>query len=102
MSDTIDLLERIGQDATLRHAGTAALAAALEKENASASLLAAVTSSDRSRLTEELGNKSNEPPQSTNFPGHEEDPDHDEDDKDREGTHQPSNPGRHKRSPDQQ
>ncbi|WP_431637760.1 hypothetical protein ACQVBX_08095 [Dyella sp. KULCS107] len=100
MSDTIDLLERIGQNATLRHADTAELAATLEKENASASLLAAVASSDRSHLAEELGNKSNEPPQSTNFPGHEEEPDDDEDDSVEAPEH--PTPDRRRNSPDRQ
>lgn len=57
MSNTIDLLERIGQDASLRHASKEDLAQALNTLNASDGLKVAAASGDKSRLTEELGHK---------------------------------------------
>jgi hypothetical protein len=82
MSDTIELLEAIGRDATLRHASAEELAHALEHAQASEALKAAIASGDSSRLCEELGHKRMEVPH-TQGPGHEEEePDHDEDDND--------------------
>ncbi|HWU76572.1 MAG TPA: hypothetical protein VN043_08705 [Rhodanobacter sp.] len=94
MSDTIELLEAIGRDASLRHASTAELTHALGQMHASAALTAAVASGDRMRLSEELGDKPMEPPQITQIPGHEDDePDpYDEPD-------QPPAPGHDKSSP---
>jgi hypothetical protein len=57
MSKTIELLELIGQDASLRHASQEDLAQALEALNASDGLKVAVASGDKSRLGEELGHK---------------------------------------------
>jgi hypothetical protein len=57
MSKTIELLELIGQDASLRHASQEDLAQALEALNASEGLKVAVASGDKSRLGEELGHK---------------------------------------------
>jgi hypothetical protein len=55
MSNTIELLERIGQDASLRHASRESLAQALNALNASEGLKVAAASGDKSRLGEELG-----------------------------------------------
>jgi hypothetical protein len=55
MSKTIELLERIGQDASLRHASQEHLAQALDALNASEGLKAAAASGDHSRLGDELG-----------------------------------------------
>ena len=69
MSKTIELLERIGQDASLRHASQEDLAQALDELNASEGLKVAVSSGDKSRLREELGPK-HHPMQPPNNPGH--------------------------------
>lgn len=74
MTDTIDLLEAIGRDASLRNASTEELAPALLQAKASDALTAAVTSGDTSRLFEEFGSTRNESPQSTTRPAHEEEP----------------------------
>lgn len=80
MTDTIELLEAIGRDASLRHASAEELTSVLEHAQASAALTAAVASGDRMRLAEELGHKQMEPPQSTQAPSHEdEESDQDED-----------------------
>jgi len=62
MSKTIELLERIGQDASLRHASREDLAQALGELNASEGLKVAAASGDKSRLGEELGHKKDPPP----------------------------------------
>jgi hypothetical protein len=102
MSDTIELLEAIGQDATLRHASADELAPVLEQAKASAALKSAVAAGDSSLLFEELGHKPNHSPQISNAPGHEEDePDDDDDDK----PHRPSEPGHsppHRHTPHKQ
>jgi len=79
MSNTIELLAAIGQNAALRHASADTLAHVLEHAQASEALKAAIASGDSSRLFEELGHKPMQVPH-TQGPGHEEDdPDHDED-----------------------
>ncbi|WP_426663791.1 hypothetical protein [Rhodanobacter aciditrophus] len=55
MSNTIELLERIGQDASLRHSSRENLTQALNALNASEGLKLAASSGDKSRLGEELG-----------------------------------------------
>src|SRR3546814_20233048 len=72
MSDTIELLETIGQNAALRHASADELAPMLEQAKASETLKSAVASGDSSLLTEEFGHKPNKTPQISNTPGHEE------------------------------
>lgn len=72
MSDTIELLEAIGRDASLRHATSEELASVLQQARASEALTAAVASGDRSHLASELGQNANLPPQSTQTPSHEE------------------------------
>lgn len=54
MTDTLDLLETIGRDASLRHASTEELSQALAHARASAALTAAVASGDSSRLSWEF------------------------------------------------
>lgn len=73
MSDTIELLEAIGRDASLRHASSDELAGVLQQAKASEALKAAVASGDRSQLAGELGSKVNDVPQATQSPGYEED-----------------------------
>jgi len=78
MSDTIELLEAIGRDASLRHASSVELADVLRQSKASEALTAAVASGDSSLLAEELGHKVNYQPQGVQHPGYEEDEaDHD-------------------------
>jgi hypothetical protein len=72
MTDTIDLLEAIGQDASLRHATAEELVKILEQAQASEALTIAATSGDRSHLAKELGHRECVPPQSTQMPAHEE------------------------------
>lgn len=71
MSDTIDLLTSIGQDASLRHASADDLSAVLDQLNASDTLKEAVAARDSSLLTRELGNNPRTEPQISHFPGHE-------------------------------
>lgn len=81
MSDTIDLLVAIGQDASLRHASAEELASVLERAQASEVLTAAVASGDSTRLSQELGQKPMYTPQISQAPGHEDDePGHEQDD----------------------
>lgn len=70
--DTIDLLEAIGGDASLRHLSNDELAKKLEDSQASEALKAAAASGDRSPLTVELGREVEPPPQSTQYPAEEE------------------------------
>lgn len=84
MRDTIELLEAIGHDASLRHASTDELAQLLEKAGASEGLRQSVASGDAAALLRELGLRAMHTEQSTHTTGHEEDPeDDDEDDGDR-------------------
>jgi hypothetical protein len=80
MMDTIELLEAIGRDASLRHASTEELSDMLEQAQASGALKAAAASGDRMLLSGELGNKPLQPPQTTLGPAHEDEPEQDEDD----------------------
>lgn len=72
MSDTIELLETIGGDASLRHASPEQLSTMLEQAQASESLTAAAAHGDSSLLFAEFGQQKNEPPQSIQSPSHEE------------------------------
>ncbi|HUA79794.1 MAG TPA: hypothetical protein VL997_05440 [Dyella sp.] len=72
MTDTIELLEAIGQNASLRHASTETLTKVLEEAQASEALTAAVMTGDGKQLFAEFGRLDNAPPQSTQqVPGHE-------------------------------
>jgi hypothetical protein len=73
MSDTIELLEAIGRDASLRHASPEELAGVLQHSQASDALTAAVASGDSSLLSGELGHKPMYLPQVSQVPGHEDD-----------------------------
>lgn len=55
MLDTIDMLETIGSDASLRHATPGELSAFLERAHASPALTSAAASGDSSELFAELG-----------------------------------------------
>jgi hypothetical protein len=79
MSDTLELLETIGQDATLRHASVDELTNLLEQAQASEALKAAVASGDSSPLTAEFGQLANLSTQTIQTPGHEEEEEEDED-----------------------
>lgn len=73
MTDTIDLLEAIGSDASLRHASPGELQARLDLAGASDSLKAAASSGDAARLSVEFGQKPMYAPQTTQtFPQGEE------------------------------
>lgn len=72
MKDTIDLLEAIGGNASLRHTPADELARLLEQGQASPALVAAAASRDSSKLSAEFGQQSNLPPQSVQMPAHEE------------------------------
>lgn len=74
MTDTIDLLDAIGQDATLRHASQDDLVRALESAGASEALKQAAAKAEKAPLRVELGASGNEPPQIINAPAHEEEP----------------------------
>jgi len=78
MTDTIELLEAIGRDASLRHASAEDLTGMLEQAQASGALKAAVASGDRMLLSEELGNEPLAPPQTTLGPAHEDEPEQDD------------------------
>lgn len=86
MSDTIELLNTIGQDASLRHASAEQLAHTLEQVNASDAFKAAAVSGDTTRLSEELGHGPMHVVQHSQTPGHEEDePDNDDDSDESDG-----------------
>lgn len=59
MFNTIELLETIGRDASLRHASRENLSQALNGMNASEGLRLAVVSGDKNHLAQELGYKIN-------------------------------------------
>lgn len=80
MSDTIDLLESIGKDASLRHASGEELSLMLDQAGAPESLRAAVTTGDSSHLSQELGNNPMHATHVTQEPCHEDEPGQDEDD----------------------
>jgi hypothetical protein len=63
MKDTIDLLEAIGSDASLRHLPGDELAKKLDASAASEALKTAATRGDSSPLFVELGADKQEPPQ---------------------------------------
>jgi hypothetical protein len=92
MPMTIELLERIGQEASLRHASREDLVQALDELDASEGLKIAAASGDQDRLIEELGPK-HHPMAPPNNPGHggcdpceddpEKGPQHDDDEADK-------------------
>ncbi|RDS79519.1 hypothetical protein DWU98_17125 [Dyella monticola] len=80
MPDTIELLEAIGKDASLRHASADELAAALGEAQASEALITAAATGDKEQLAVELGHRQCDPPQVSQGPGHEEEPDQEDGD----------------------
>lgn len=83
MRDTVELLEALGRDSTLRHASPAALAKALEAEGASAGLVELAGGGDPSSLSRELGITQmhvEHMSQTGGFEGEEDDPRHRPDD----------------------
>lgn len=70
--DTLDLLEAIGQDASLRHATAEELNDLLAEAGASDALATAIATGDSAHLSKEFGQKQNNTPQVTQAPGHEE------------------------------
>ncbi|WP_213949902.1 hypothetical protein [Luteibacter sp. dw_328] len=65
MLDTIEMLEAIGSDASLRYASTVELTHVLERAQATGALTAAVASGDVSHLAPEFGHAKNFAPQAT-------------------------------------
>ena len=80
MTDTLELLETIGQDATLRHASIEELTDLLEQASASTALKAAVASGDSSLLFAEFGQPANHSTQSIQSPGREDEEEEEEGD----------------------
>jgi len=75
MTDTLDLLDAIGRDASLRHASAEELARVLQQARSSEALKAAVAAGDRTMLSAELGQPQPfQAPQITQMPAHEEEP----------------------------
>jgi hypothetical protein len=72
MRDTIDLLETIGGNASLRHVPADEMARLLEQGQASPALVAAAASGDGSVLSTEFGQQSNLTPQAIQMPAREE------------------------------
>lgn len=92
MSNTIDLLESIGTDASLRHASGSDMEKMLETMQATDELKRAARTGNPEPLKQELGDKSmnvNQNPHNTGCPEDEEEgkepPQHEDDEKD-EGT----------------
>ena len=86
MPDTIDLLEAIGRDASLRHISAEDLANLLRQVQASEALTKTVVSGDRSWLSEEFGSILMHTTHISQFPGHEDDePDDGDDDGEGDG-----------------
>jgi hypothetical protein len=65
MLDTIEILEAIGSDASLRYASTVELTAVLEQAKASDALTAAAATGNTSHLDQEFGHRKMFQPQST-------------------------------------
>lgn len=62
MANTIELLETIGSDASLRYASSENLTRVLIAQQASEGLKQAVCSGDKSHLVQELGPRTDPPP----------------------------------------
>lgn len=80
VTNTIELLETIGRDASLRHASADVLSHALEGLNASDALKQAAVSGDHAHLVRELGHRDIKTPNHPNNnvgAGHEEEMDDD-------------------------
>ncbi|NID14722.1 hypothetical protein [Luteibacter yeojuensis] len=75
MRDTIDLLEAIGSDASLRHAPAQDLADILAMSEATPCLTKAAATGDGDVLADEFGDRPNPPTQVSQVPGWEEEGD---------------------------
>lgn len=73
MSDTIELLSAIGQDASWRHAHAEELTDRLNEAGASDALKTSAATGERAPLIDELAPRQNQQPQVVNSPCHEED-----------------------------
>lgn len=80
MHDTIDMLEAIGRDASLRYADAETLVADAMLDTASEALKTTILRGRREELLAELGAKPMQAVQVTQMPQREEDPDREEDD----------------------
>lgn len=80
MHDTIDMLEAIGQDATLRYADGETLVADVALDAVSEALKTAILRGSRAELLAELGAQPMQAVQVTQMPQREEDPDQEEGD----------------------
>lgn len=85
MTDTLELLESIGRDASLRHASAEVLGRLLDEAKASEGLRAAVASGDGSKLDVDFRDTmkymgQQQPPQSTQYPGGDEEKTDDDED----------------------
>lgn len=98
MSNTIELLEAIGRDASLRHASPESLSQALDGMDASAGLKMAAASGDQSHLAQELGTSNQKVNHNQNPPNGGCDPDDDDlengPDQDGDEKDDPQAPGR--------
>lgn len=92
MSNTIELLETIGRNASLRHASGDDLAQNLIGMQASPELLQAATSGDSTYLEKELGHRNMKSTKNPTQGGYEEDDD-DDDDEENEGSVIPGQSG---------
>ena len=94
MRDTVELLEAIGRDATLRHASPEELARVLEAADASAGLRELAAHGDSTTLTEELGLEQMHVEHMSQTGGHESEGEDDDDSHypDDEPSRQPDNP----------
>ncbi|MFK2877131.1 hypothetical protein [Rhodanobacter hydrolyticus] len=75
MTDTIELLEAIGSDASLRYAQADELNAVLKQTQASVELRVAVTLGDGAPLRDEFGLQQMPQTPQTHAPGHQDDDD---------------------------
>jgi enoyl-CoA hydratase/carnithine racemase len=78
MTDTLELLESIGQDATLRHASVDELTNILEQAQASEALKAAVASGNSAALFAEFGQPAYLSTQTIQTPGREDEEEEEE------------------------
>lgn len=78
MKDTIELLEAIGRDASLRHASPEELAKTLEQAAVTDALKAAVAAGDGAPLSEEFGDRHQVSNQSSQGTWRKEDEDEDD------------------------
>lgn len=90
MTDTIELLEAIGSDASLRYARADELKSVLEQAQASAELAAAVSAGDSAPLRAELGIQQVPQAPQTHAPGHGGDDEDGESDTPQPEHHQPN------------